>query len=513
VIFMTNIQNIFTYVNPQFTKLYGYTSDEVVGKMAPTILDSGDVDQNKHKELFAPLLNKQSIKFDYLNKCKNARLVDVEAITNPVVDEKGELKGFLSIQRDVSERKRAEKVKKIILNISNKADQTHYLKELFVFVQKELGTLLDTTNMSVALYNEETELINLAFNSGKESIVLDFPLGKTFTGWIIRNQKSLLAKPGVQRKLIDAGEIEHVGVPAAVWLGVPIKVEGKSIGVLAVQDYDSETAYTQQDLITLEIIAHQISFPIERLQEEAKLKEALKKAKESDRLKSSFLASMSHELRTPLNAVIGFSSLCDKDMESAEVVDFAQKINTAGQNLLNIVDDIFVLSLLDSNEEKPILKSFSINEMLSQVYAEILLHSKDIGKPNVEIKMVPFSQNKNGHLYSDQNRIIQILTRLLNNALKFTHTGSIIFGAEFIETQNVKEWRFFVKDSGIGIPESHLSFIFDRFRMGDDSHTRLYDGLGIGLFIAKSFTELLGGRIWVESEERKGSEFYFAFSI
>jgi len=217
-------------------------------------------------------------------------------------------------------------------------------------------------------------------------------------------------------------------------------------------------------------------------------------------------------LRTPLNAVIGYSSLFDKDMDSDEVLDFAEKINNGGNNLLNIVEDIFILSLLDSGQEKPIYKMFALNDLFSEVNEEVLSLQQRKEKQNVEICMIPFSQNGVGFMESDYEGIKQIFMRLLNNALKFTMAGTVSFGAEYIEKNYGKEWRFFVKDTGVGIPEKHMGFIFDRFRMGDDSDTRLFDGLGIGLFVAKSLTELLDGRIWVESVEGMGSTFYFAFA-
>ncbi|MCL4483110.1 MAG: PAS domain S-box protein [Bacteroidetes bacterium] len=239
------------------------------------------------------------------------------------------------------------------------------------------------------------------------------------------------------------------------------------------------------------------------------LRAAKEKAEESDRLKSAFLDTMSHELRTPLNAVIGFSSLIDQELPLEQITSFAQIINNSGNNLLEIIEGIFDLALLESGETKLEQKQFDLSVFMDKIFDIAKAEQRNAGKQQIEIVYAKTINAEPVLLYSDPNKLTQVFTNLLKNALKFTHTGKIEFGYMIRPNGNNDKIEFFLKDTGIGIPENQKSIIFDRFRQVDDSHTRLYGGTGIGLAISKKMVELLGGKIRVDSELRKGSTFYF----
>jgi len=227
------------------------------------------------------------------------------------------------------------------------------------------------------------------------------------------------------------------------------------------------------------------------------------KAEESDRLKSAFLANMSHEIRTPLNAIVGFSSLLDDDeLTVDERNDFVKIINSNTESLLSIIDDLLDISSIEAGQLKIIKNNFLVKEMLEELYSNfknILKHKNQ----HVDLFLV----NKIPDdliLYSDINRIKQIISNLLSNAIKYTHKGSIIIGVNIVDDKLL----FFVKDTGLGIPLKYRKSIFDRFIKIED-RSRFYQGNGLGLSICKSLVELLGGEIWLESVENMGSDFYF----
>jgi len=509
VVFMTDINKVFTYVNPEFTHLYGFTKEEVIGKRSPNILDSGTLSKEEHKALFNTLLEKQSIYVEYINKCKNGKLIDIEASADPILNDEGKIIGFLAMQRDISARKKAEKTQNIILNISKAANQCENLDELFVFIQKEMNKVIDCTNFFVAFYNEEKEHIELPFIRGVESNIKSFPAGKTLTSWVIRNQKSLLATSKVQKELEKKSDIELKGKPAAVWLGVPLMIANKIIGVLAVQNYENENAYNQQDADLLEIISYHISTPIERLQKEKRLLNALEKATESDRLKSAFLATMSHELRTPLNAIIGFSSLVDEDTETQDVIFFCKKIFDSGHHLLDLINNMFELSFVENEKVRLNIKRIELKESLKTIYEIVYIEKANLAKQHLEINLNLIDEQIPFWIYSDEGKLTQILINILKNALKYTKTGSVDFGFEQIIEDKKPMLKFYVKDTGIGIPEDKKDIVFDEFRQVDDSHTRQHEGIGIGLAISKKLVRFFGGNIWFDSELNKGTTFYF----
>lgn len=252
----------------------------------------------------------------------------------------------------------------------------------------------------------------------------------------------------------------------------------------------------------------------ERDKAEEKLKIALERAKESDRLKSTFLATMSHELRTPLNSIIGFSDIIiNEDLPIEKILEFNHIIYRSGNHLLNIVTDLFDITLIEAGEVNIIKQNTDIQSIIDQVQEIVTFEINKTKKNNISINYTNKNKSNNVYLYTDAAKISQILINLLKNALKFTESGSINYGYR-IETKNDQTMIIFsVEDSGIGIAKEKQEFVFDLFRKVENSHTKSYGGTGIGLSISKKLTNLLGGEIWVESELEKGSTFYFTIPV
>ena len=247
----------------------------------------------------------------------------------------------------------------------------------------------------------------------------------------------------------------------------------------------------------------------ERKKAETDLNNALKKATESDRLKSVFLATMSHELRTPLNAIIGFSGLFNKDLSIDEFINFGKTINKSGNHLLNIIEDMFDITTLETGKIKLEEEDFIMQNALKEVHEIIKNEQQITNKNNIELSIIIPQEEKDLIIRTDYSKLKQILINLLKNALKFTDTGKVQYGYDIETDQGKSVIKFYVKDTGIGIPEDKRELIFDVFRQADDSHTRLYGGVGIGLTVSKRLTELLGGKIWFESKVGKGTIFNF----
>ena len=227
------------------------------------------------------------------------------------------------------------------------------------------------------------------------------------------------------------------------------------------------------------------------------------KAEESDRLKSAFLANMSHEIRTPMNGILGFAELLkEPGLTGEEQQAYIKIIEKSGERMLNIINDIISISKIESGVMEVNLQASNINEQIK--YIDTLF------KPEAEAKGITLSFNNSLPLkgviaITDHEKLNAILASLVNNAIKYTHQGSIELGSAI----KAKQLQFYVKDSGIGIDKERQEAIFERFIQADILDKNAFHGAGLGLSISKAYVELLGGKIWVESEIGKGSIFYF----
>ncbi len=246
------------------------------------------------------------------------------------------------------------------------------------------------------------------------------------------------------------------------------------------------------------------------LEYQDELKTAKEKAEESDRLKTAFLANMSHEVRTPMNAIIGFSNLfADPGISYEKKIDFANRILGSCYSLLNLIENMLDVAKLEAGKLKIYEKKCYLNQLLMNIYSTFLEERKADGKNRIKLRLHPAVDDENFNISTDGIRLQQVLSNLLDNAFKFTEKGSIEFGY----TVHGNSLQFFVKDTGMGLPEDQKKFVFDNFIKVEETKTKLYGGAGLGLAICKKLLKLLEGEIWVESEFGKGSTFYFTIPL
>ncbi len=259
---------------------------------------------------------------------------------------------------------------------------------------------------------------------------------------------------------------------------------------------DEKTKY--QDL-TLELTKSLNStIELNRQLEAAKIK-----AEESDNLKTSFLHNISHEIRTPLNAIVGFSNLLLRTDDKERQTEYNSIIQSSAQQLLNIIDDIVEVSQVETKQVEIKWKPTKLNQVIDELYNTF--SPKNIR--NIEFQSVKNFPDEYS-LECDPERLKQIFRNLLNNAFKFTIKGNIHFGYSMQNDSLV----FFVRDTGIGIPKSKQSIIFEHFRQSDATIASTFGGTGIGLSISKGIVEAMAGEIWVDSVVGQGTTFSFTIS-
>ena len=279
-------------------------------------------------------------------------------------------------------------------------------------------------------------------------------------------------------------------------------------GTKTVVSYNATTFYDRDR--TLQGVFAAARDVTESKRVEMELKQAMAVAESASRTKSDFLASMSHEIRTPMNAIMGIADLLAKTTLSPEQDKYVQIFRRAGDNLLNLINDILDLSKVEASQLELEHTGFSLSELLEKVTEMVSLRAHEKGlslvcqiAPNVPVDLV-----------GDPTRLRQVLLNLLGNAIKFTEAGKVALRITLEADSSVPTaLRFEVSDTGIGIQGAKLDQVFERFTQADSSTTRRFGGSGLGLTISKRLVELMGGRIWAESEVGEGSVFSFAVPL
>jgi PAS domain S-box-containing protein len=275
---------------------------------------------------------------------------------------------------------------------------------------------------------------------------------------------------------------------------------------------NGETFPVQVTITEFAVVAgnRQLAVLVRDISDEKALSDNLRLAKEAaeaaNRLKSDFLANLSHEIRTPMNAIIGFTHLTLQTELTPRQQDYLQKANQATQALLGVINDILDLSRIEAGKLEMEETPFAFRDVLNNLTALFSLKTreKNLGfalnaAPNIPKRLI-----------GDPLRLGQVLTNLAGNAVKFTETGGVSIDAECIEESPAGVLlRFTVQDSGIGMGAAELARLFLPFSQGDGSTTRKYGGAGLGLVISKQLVEMMGGRIWVESQPGQGARFFF----
>jgi len=220
---------------------------------------------------------------------------------------------------------------------------------------------------------------------------------------------------------------------------------------------------------------------------------------------------MNHELRTPLNHILGFSELIMSDVAPEDNISFASSIQVSGQSLLSIIEGVFDLALVEQSNIQLRNQTFSLMDhfMENKASFDNILRSS-ANHDQIQLIFRPDTRWLSSYVTADRSKINQVLTNLFKNAVKFTNKGTIEFGYKI---ENESNLIFYLKDTGIGIPKEKQNVIFDFFRQGDDSYTRVYGGIGIGLAIAKRITKILKGELEVVSEPGMGSTFSLSIPV
>jgi len=498
--------NRFIDCNPKAEAIFSGSREQIIQcmphELSPEYQPDGTLSEEKSIQYLKKAGNNDSVLFDWRHQALDGRIFDAEISLSQV--EIGGEQLILSLVRDVTERKRFELLNEVLYHIANSAMVTSDLEELIGNIRINLSKLIDTSNFYIALYNENSGMLQIPYEKDEKDNIETWPAKGSVTGIVIEEKQAMLLKKPDIHRLIRQKKINQVGSMCEAWLGVPLFSGLRVIGALVVQSYENPDAFTKDNMDMLGFVSSQISMAIQRKSTQQALMEAKIKAEESNQLKTSFLKNLSHEVRNPINTILGFSEILQNGTHNPEKVrQLTGIIGQSALHLMTVIDDIINMSSIETDTVKVNQKTCNINELMENISHQLQPQAKIKG---IEFRLSGKLTNEEALAITDPTKLTQVISNLMQNAIKFTREGHVELGC----TLHDSHFQFQVSDTGIGISEEDQSVIFEQFRQVDNEHTGGNAGMGLGLAIAKSYVELLGGRIWLESTPGKGSTFFFS---
>ncbi len=515
---ITDIDGSIIWVNKAFTTLTGYSFKEAIGQN-PRFLKSGKHPGSFYKKLWDTVLSGKVWKKEMINKRKDGTLYQEENTITPVLNRNGKISRFIAIKQDITKRKKFEedlkahlKKQQILNNILSYyvTEGAANLKSIIQFYLTEIGNFVKADRMCLVEYDAEkvvwSRMYQWAANHDEMPILSgldenELELIKTwFSQKVEKSSKicSFSAKQVEGESLKSLFKKKKIGTLVCF----PLFYEDRRIGFTGFIFSNPDYKMSDDEINLMDIFSYIIINIWLRNASMKELEGAKQKAEEAVRLKTSFLANMNHEIRTPMNAVMGFSDLM-MEASCKEKDDYSKIILKSAKQLLKLIDNVIFLSRLQSEKLPVTLSDCKPAEIIDTVFQMFLVSDENVN--NLDLRMTYLGNLKDFSFVSDVDKIQQVLTNFVSNALKYTLSGVVEIGFS-VENEKV---RFFVKDTGKGIAEDEVSKVFDAFYRTSDVMFSSIRGTGLGLNIAKELVETMGGEIGVDTELNRGSEFYF----
>lgn len=501
------MSDVFIDCNDSVCTLFNCAKEDIIGKspivFSPEMQPDGRESSVSAKEKIENAFNDKPQRFYWQHKRKDGELFDADVSLNAIVI--GGKKVILAIVRDITETKRAQTIREVLYQISEAAYTASDMISLYKKIHEAVSLLMPVINFYIAIYDEKTDMVSFPYMVDE----FDPPYppkkaGNGLTEYILRKGEATLIDEKLDLELREAGEVELIGTPTLIWLGVPLKVAGKTIGVIVVQDYHKADTYGEEEKQILVFVAEQIAQVIERKRNAEAIKKFSEELKELNATKDKFFSIIAHDLKNPFITIMGFSDILLADyneLSDEERKYYIEEMKKSADLSHNLLQNLLQWSRaqtgrIDYNPEK-------IN-LMSVVKDNFNLLEKTAANKN--IKFI-HKISENIFINADEAMINTVLRNLLTNAIKFSYNNSQITLAS--ENYNEKEIIVKVVDSGVGMSKKRVDSLFKLDTTNTTPGTANEAGTGLGLILCKEFIEKHGGRIWVESEEGKGTTFNF----
>jgi PAS domain S-box-containing protein len=419
--------------------------------------------------------------------------------------ETSEGKFFTGIVRDISRRKRTELENKVLFEITQGVTTTSNLDELLKLIHHSLGEVVSAENCFIALYDQHTGLFSFPYFVDKYDVTPTPTLiGKSCTSYVFRTVKPLVLTQKIFDMLVEKGEMELIGSNSPSWIGIPLQTPSRVIGVLVLQNYEKENVYSENDINFLISTGSQIAMAIERKKAEEEINYKNKQLQALNAEKDKFFSIIAHDLKGPLSAFVDATQIISEEilnMDVEEIKDITNSMKNSATNIYGLLENLLEWSRLRRGGLDFIPVKLDLNQIVNEC---INVLSESARKKEIRIDA---SIPDGTEVFADHHMFETIIRNLVSNAIKFTNQGgSVKITADKTEDLSV-EIR--ISDTGIGISSELKSKLFQLDEKTSRTGTDGEPSTGLGLLLCKEFIEKHGGKIWVDSEQGKGSVFSF----
>ncbi len=413
---------------------------------------------------------------------------------------------FVCLGYNFIESNKEEKIQQVILKILHASNLETNLNDFFKLIHSFVCELMPADNFYIALIEKESNLISFPyFVDQVDKTAPQKKIGKGLTDLVLINGKSFLINKEKDDELIRNGEVELLGSPAKIWLGIPLKIQDNTIGALVVQDYENENTFGEREQQILEVISFAISRAIERKLVEEEKNELIKKLKELNKSKDKLISLISHDLRSPFNSLLGFSEILINEyntLSDEEINEYLKVIYESSKNLYGMTNNLLQFSKyqMGNFEFKPAV--LNLNEVVNK--------SLNLIKGNAVKKRINLSIDINPELkvFADEDMLRSIIQNLISNAIKFTDVDGevkLYYSHKYIESETVE---IIIQDNGVGLSNDDLEKINNNSIFSTPGTEREY-GTGLGLLLVKEFVSKNNGTFIISSNLKQGTKVCF----
>lgn len=504
---VTNEEGKYLEVNDTYCKIFGYSRDDLSDTSYLSVLSP----ESRADFILSQDRIKDGI---FTSNCKGLKKdgtkIDLTVTQSVVYDKNGNYFRVSSV-KNLSAENHDKLVQSVLLDISQEAGYTKSSEDIFKLIHKSVGQLMPVKNFYIAIYDADTDTISFPYLVDEidddDDVIVDAKSSLGLTAYQLRKGCASLIKEEEILNMIDSGEMIQLGPMSKVWLGGTLKVQNKPIGVMALQSYDDENAYSEEEKAIIELISDQVARVIERNMFEKALIDAKEEAEKANRVKSDFLAQISHEIRTPINSILSFSSLLRSELEdlvSEELKESFELIDRGGKRLIRTVDLLLNVAQAQSGKRKihPCEVDLQV-DILNPIVVQLKYMAEEKG---LSIDLICSSQYTVA--VCDAYTVNQIFINLIDNAIKYSFEGRIVVQ---IFNNQYGQLQVDIRDNGIGIAEDYLPNMFEIFTQEETGYTRRFEGNGLGLALVKEYANLNNIKIEVKSQKGKGSTFSVIF--